>query len=102
MKEMTVDFKEELKTATQQERRVFDEIVKLLDQDLGSVDIEAVFSVIDGLKQYSVDNFGELAIYSCRKICEKSLFSKNLDDSFTDTLINLRQNLSDLLENRAC
>jgi len=94
MKEMTVDFKEELKTATQQEQRVYDEIVKLLEQDLGSVDIEAVFSVIDGLKQYSVDNFGELAIYSCRKICEKSFFSKNLDDSFTDTLTQLETKLT--------
>ena len=27
------------------------------------VDIEAIFSVIDGLKEYNIENIGELSIY---------------------------------------
>ena len=93
MTEMTKDFKEELRMAKQQENEVYDEIVNLLKQDLYNVDIEAIFSVIDGLKQNSVDNFGELAIYKCRKISEKSLLDKNVNDSFMEALCQLETRL---------
>ena len=59
MTEMTENFKQELRTAEQQEQETYNEIVKLLQQDLDHVDIEAVFSVIDGLKRSNVDDFGE-------------------------------------------
>jgi hypothetical protein len=101
MTEMTKDFKEKLIMAKQQENEVYDEIVNLLKQDLDKVDIEAVFSVIDGLKQNSVDNFGELAIYKCRKISEKSLLGKMLMTVLWRLFANLKHDLSVLLENRA-
>jgi hypothetical protein len=68
MRKMAEDFKSII---TQQnlseERDAYNEIVKMLKDDMGpDVDIEAIFSVIDGLQEYNIENIGELSIYILR------------------------------------
>ena len=70
---------------------LYNEVVRILKNDLGSsLDIEAIFSVIEGLKEYDVENIGELSLYASRKffndtLLNKAAFDKTiLDDLETD------------------
>jgi len=56
------------------ERQLYSEIVFSLEKEMGEVDIEAILSVIDGLKEYGVENVGEVAIFVSRNLLHHSLF----------------------------
>jgi hypothetical protein len=58
--------------------KLYNEIIKMLKYDMGSdVDIEAIFSVIGGLKEYDIENIGELSLYACRKFFNDTLLNKS-------------------------
>lgn len=62
-----------------EKRELYNEIVEMLKNDMGSdMDIEAIFSVIEGLKEYDVENIGELSIYACRKFFNDTLLNKTV------------------------
>lgn len=78
MKKMTEDFTHIISSdGTSKEKALYNEIIEFLKLDLGneSVDIEAIFSVIEGLKNYNAESLGELALYSSRKKFNKSLLN---------------------------
>jgi len=65
---MAEDFKNIVnKQGSSELQAIYNEIIQMLKDDIGpDVDIEAIFSVIDGLQDYSIENIGELSIYiSC-------------------------------------
>jgi NAD-dependent SIR2 family protein deacetylase len=81
MRKMAKDFKNELDKENSEEEVVYKEIVEMLNDDMGpDVDIEAIFSVIDGLQEYNIENIGELAIYASKKFFGNSLLNKRIYD----------------------
>jgi hypothetical protein len=57
MKKMTHDFTSILeKNGLSKETELYNEIVNILKKEMGEVDIEAILSVIDGLKVYSIES----------------------------------------------
>ncbi len=79
MKKMTGDFTNVIqKEGRPREQALYDEILRFLKRDLRpeNVDIEAVFSVIEGLKEYGAESLGELSLYASRKIFGKSLLAR--------------------------
>jgi len=66
MKQMVADFEEHLKkNGIEDEIEVYGDIKKTLEVIIGkSVDLEAVFTVIDGIINYGVERLGLLSIYA--------------------------------------
>jgi len=67
MKQFVIDFEDLLsRKATDDERTTYSKIKTSLEKELGKpVDLEAIFSVIDGVINYSPERVGLLALYSC-------------------------------------
>lgn len=80
MRKMAEDFKSIINQQNlPEERDAYNEIVKMLNNDMGpDVDIEAVFSVIDGLQEYNIENIGELSIYLSNKFFKDTLLHKRI------------------------
>jgi hypothetical protein len=92
MSYITDAFRSEINSnGSSDERKVYDEILNLLQRDLGSdgADIEAVFSVIDGLKEYKIENIGELSLYASWKVCNRTLLDDSMLHNNHQTLISL-------------
>lgn len=67
MKQMVIEFERELsKNGTWDETRIYNNIKTTLERELGegNVDLEAIFTVIDGLINYDVERLGLLALYA--------------------------------------
>ena len=75
MTKMAQDFRLELTNkGSKPEKDIYNEIIEILARDINcDVDIEAIFSVIQGLKEYSPTTIGELALYISRKKYDRSL-----------------------------
>jgi hypothetical protein len=79
MRKMTEDFKSMVNKQDSKQQEIYNEIVKMLKDDMGpDVDIEAIFSVIDGLQDYNVENVGELSIYISKKFFNDTPLGKNI------------------------
>jgi hypothetical protein len=80
MRKMAEDFKSIINQQNlPEERDAYNEIVKMLRDDMGpDVDIEAIFSVIDGLQEYNIENIGELSIYISKKFFKDTLLHKKI------------------------
>lgn len=83
MRKMTADFENELRVnGSENERNLYYEIIRLLRKDLRSnMDIEAIFSVIDGLKdlkEHRPEHIGELALYVSRKLFGNTLMNNKV------------------------
>jgi hypothetical protein len=79
MRKMGEDFKSIINKQDLEEQEIYNEIVGTLKDDMGpDVDIEAIFSVIDGLQDYNIENIGELSIYISKKFFKDSLLGKNI------------------------
>lgn len=81
MKQMTRLFNERVRSeGSQEEKEVYGRIVTELEKDLGEekVDIETIFSVINGLKEYNVSNISPLALYASRVIFGGSLLNQDI------------------------
>ena len=66
MKQMVIDFENELsRNGTKEEREIYSDIKKTLEAIIGkNVDLEAVFTVIDGIINYDVERLGLLSTYA--------------------------------------
>lgn len=75
MTKMAQDVRLELTNkGSKPEKDIYSEIIEILARDINcDVDIEAIFSVIEGLKEYSPTTIGELALYISRKKYDRSL-----------------------------
>jgi hypothetical protein len=80
MRKMAEEFKNIVdEKGLPEERNTYNEIVEMLKDDMGpDVDIEAIFSVIDGLQQYNIENIGELSIYVSKKFFNDTPLRKNI------------------------
>jgi hypothetical protein len=80
MRKMAEDFKSIINQQNlPEERDAYNEIVKMLRDDMGpDVDIEAIFSVIDGLQEYNIENIDELSIYISKKFFKDTLLHKKI------------------------
>jgi len=73
MGKMTDQFTEEV--SSHPESRVYNNIKRKLDEELAKdkVDVESIFSVIEGLKNYNDEELGHLAIFAARSFLNQSL-----------------------------
>lgn len=82
MRKMTSEFENEIKVNGSENERNLYEIIRLLREDLrSSMDIEATFSVIDGLKdlkEHRPEGIGELALYASRKVFGNTLMNNKV------------------------
>ena len=79
MRKMGEDFKSIINKQDLEEQEIYNEIVGTLKDDMGpDVDIEAIFSVIDGLQDYNIENIGELSIYISKKFFKDTPLGKNI------------------------
>ncbi len=81
MKRMTRLFDERLRSeGSREEKEVYGRVVTELEKDLGEdkVDIETIFSVINGLKEYNATNISPLALYASRVIFGGSLLNESI------------------------
>jgi len=81
MKQMTRLFNERLRSeGSQEEKEVYGRVATELEKDLGEekVDIETIFSVSNGLKEYNATNISPLALYASRVIFGRSLLNESI------------------------
>jgi hypothetical protein len=81
MKRMTKLFNEELQSkGDQKEKEVYHTIVNELEKDFGenNIDIETIFSVINGLREYSPFSISPLSLYASRFLFGKSLLDNKI------------------------
>jgi hypothetical protein len=80
MRKMAENFKDILnKQGSPEQQYIYNEIIQMLKDDMGpDVDIEAIFSVIDGLQDYNIENIGELSIYISKKFFGDTPLRKNI------------------------
>jgi hypothetical protein len=81
---MAEDFKNIVnKQGSSELQAIYNEIIQMLKDDIGpDVDIEAIFSVIDGLQDYSIENIGELSIYISKFFDDTPLHKNNIISNF--------------------
>jgi hypothetical protein len=81
---MAEDFKNIVnKQGSSELQAIYNEIIQMLKDDIGpDVDIEAIFSVIDGLQGYSIENIGELSIYISKFFDDTPLHKNNIISNF--------------------
>lgn len=69
MKKLVIDFETELEEGASSEKRIYQEIKNaLVDRLERPVDIEAIFTVIDGIIDYSTERLGFLSLYSAPEL----------------------------------
>jgi hypothetical protein len=92
MKQMVADFEQELsKKGTKDEIEIYNDIKKVLETILGaSVDLEAVFTVIDGIINYDIERLGLLSIYASAISFAKFLTDVPPSIEIKTTCTNLR------------
>jgi hypothetical protein len=81
MRHMTKLFNERLRSeGSQEETGVYDRIVKELEKDLGKeeVDIETIFSVVNGLRKYSATDISPVSLYVSRVLFGESLLDERI------------------------
>jgi hypothetical protein len=92
MKQMVADFEQELsKNGTADEIEIYNDVKKVLETILGaSVDLEAVFTVINGIINYDIERLGLLSIYSSATSFAKLLTEVPPSIKTKTTCTNLR------------
>lgn len=79
MRKMGEEFKSIINKQGLEQQEIYNEIVDTLKDDMGpDVDIEAIFSVIDGLQDYNIENIGELSIYISKRFFKDTPLGKNI------------------------
>jgi SIR2-like domain len=80
MRKMAEDFRSIVnEQGLSEQQDIYNEIVEMLKDDMRpDVDIEAIFSVIDGLQDYDIENIGELSIYISKKFFNDTPLRKNI------------------------
>jgi hypothetical protein len=104
MKRMTKLFNEELQSKDQKEKEVYHTIVNELEKDFGenNIDIETIFSVINGLREYSPTSISPLSLYASRFLFGKSLLDNKMYLGTTDleTLNSLETHFKNFVRER--
>ncbi len=86
--------KEFIKTISGEQLQLYKEIRDILIGEVGenNVDVESIFSVIEGLKNYDRDHIGDLAIYASKKAYpDKSLLKLDTVRSNPDLITALEK-----------
>jgi hypothetical protein len=103
MTQMSKNFKNELKKhGSSNAQQLYNDIYSVLKEefkdiegDMGAVDIERIFTIINGLQEYKSENIGELALYASKKISGKSLLDKEMISSDFKSLYQTIDELRD-------
>jgi len=93
MKQMVIDFENELsQTGGSEERKMYDDIKNILQFDfLGeSVDLEAIFTVIDGIIEYDIERLGLLSLYASKSHFGNLLTNAKPSENVIRTCIGLK------------
>lgn len=81
MKRMATEFRNVVNDSgnATREQEIYNEIIESLGGDMGeNMDIEAIFSVIDGLQEYELENIGELSLYLSRRFLHDTLVNREV------------------------
>jgi hypothetical protein len=99
---MVVDFEEELtQSGTKEENEFFSIIKTTLTQKLGrAVDLEAVFSVVDGIIHYNIERLGLLSVFVSSKVFEKNLINTPFGTKDVNTCRSLKNRFESFVRKR--